>query len=301
MTILQEKEEKMVNKLKLGLPKGSLQEATLNIFNKAGFFISSSDRSYFPSIDDEEIEVVLFRAQEIPIYVEDAAIDVGISGRDWILENGSDVKEVAELRYSKRSFKTVKWVLAVPQNSKIKDIKDLEGKRISTELVNFTKRYLAKNKVKAKVEFSWGATEVKPPLLADAIIEATETGESLKANNLRIIDVLLKSTPQMIANKESWKNKWKRNKIENIVLLLEGAICALQRVGLKMNVSVDCLPRILKILPALKQPTVSSLSDKKWFAVDTVVEEKVVRELIPRLKQNGAEGIIEYPLNKVIA
>ena len=290
-----------MNKLKLGLPKGSLQEATLRLFNKAGFFISLSERSYYPSIDDEEIEVVLFRSQEIPRYVEDGVIDAGISGRDWILENNSDVKEIAELRYSKRTFKPVKWVLATAKNSKINKVGDLEGKRISTELVQVTRRYLRKNRVQAKVEFSWGATEVKPPLLADAIVEATETGESLRANNLRIIDVLLESTPRLIANKEAYRNEWKKKKIENIALLLEGAISALQRVGLKMNVPESCLSKVLGLLPALRKPTVSSLSHKGWFAIDTVVEEKVVRELIPKLKQNGAEGIIEYPLNKVIA
>lgn len=290
-----------MNKLKLGLPKGSLQEATLKIFNKAGFFISLSERSYFPSIDDAEIEVVLFRSQEIPRYVEDGVIDAGISGRDWILENNADVEEVAELKYSKRTFKPVKWVLAAAKNSKINKVKDLEGKRIATELVQVTTKYLTKNRVQAEVEFSWGATEVKPPLLADAIVEATETGESLRANNLRIIDVLLESTPRLVANKKSWQDKWKRKKIENIALLLQGAISAMQKVGLKMNIPSNCLFKILQILPSLKKPTVSSLSDKDWFAVDTVVEEKIVRQIIPELKQNGAEGIIEYPLNKVIA
>lgn len=289
-----------MSKLKLGLPKGSLQEATLNIFNKAGFFISLSERSYFPSVDDEEIEMVLFRSQEIPRYVEDGVIDAGISGRDWILENNSDVQEIAELKYSKRSFKPVKWVLAVSKDSQINKVGDLEGKRISTELVQITKKYLTKNRVQAEVEFSWGATEVKPPLLADAIVEATETGESLRANNLRIIDVILESTPRLIANKNAYQDEWKKKKIENIALLLEGAISAIQKVGLKMNVPQSCLEKILQILPALKKPTISSLSNKDWFAIDTVVEEKVVRELIPRLKQNGAEGIIEYPLNKVI-
>lgn len=289
-----------MNKLILGLPKGSLQEATLNIFNKAGFFISLSERSYYPSIDDEEIEVVLFRSQEIPRYVEDGVIDAGISGRDWILENNSDVEEIAELKYSKRTFRAVKWVLAVYKDSQINKVGDLEGKRISTELVQITKKYLTKNGVQAEVEFSWGATEVKPPLLADAIVEATETGESLRANNLRIIDVILESTPRLIINKNAYQDEWKKKKIENIALLLEGAISAIQRVGLKMNVAEDCLPKVLQLLPALRKPTVSSLSDKNWFAIDSVVEEKVVRELIPKLKQNGAEGIIEYPLNKVI-
>jgi len=290
-----------MNKLKLGLPKGSLQEATLNIFNKAGFFISLSKRSYLPSVDDEEMEIVLFRSQEIPRYVESGVIDAGISGKDWILENNSDVKEIAELKYSKRTFRPVKWVLAVSQDSKINKVGDLEGKRISTELVQITKKYLARNKVKAEVEFSWGATEVKPPILADAIVEATETGESLRANNLRIINVLLESTSRLIVNKKSWQDKWKKRKIENIALLLQGAISAMQKVGLKMNVAEDCLPKVLQLLPALKKPTVSSLSNKTWFAIDTVIEEKMVRELIPKLKQSGAEGIIEYPLNKIIA
>ena len=244
--------------------------------------------------------MVLFRSQEIPRYVEDGVIDAGISGRDWILENNSDVEEIAELKYSKRTFRAVKWVLAVYKDSQINKVGDLEGKRISTELVQITKKYLTKNGVQAEVEFSWGATEVKPPLLADAIVEATETGESLRANNLRIIDVILESTPRLIINKNAYQDEWKKKKIENIALLLEGAISAIQRVGLKMNVAEDCLPKVLQLLPALRKPTVSSLSDKNWFAIDSVVEEKVVRELIPKLKQNGAEGIIEYPLNKVI-
>ncbi|RKY39547.1 MAG: ATP phosphoribosyltransferase [Candidatus Omnitrophota bacterium] len=289
-----------MRRLRLGLPKGSLQEATVNIFQKAGFFISLSERSYFPSVDDEEIDLVLFRAQEIPRYVEEGVIDAGISGKDWIMESNAEVEEIVELRYSKRSFRPVRWVLAVNEGSEIRSVKDLEGKRICTELVEVTRRYLSREKVRAKVEFSWGATEVKPPLLADAIVEATETGESLRANNLRVIETLLESTPRLIANKIAYRDEWKRKKIKSIALLLEGAIFAMQRVGLKMNVPAQALEQVLKLLPALKKPTISSLSEKNWFAIETVVEEKVAREIIPRLKQAGAEGIIEYSLNKVI-
>ncbi len=286
--------------LKIGLPNGSLQDATVKMFRKAGFNISISERSYFPVIDDEELKAILIRPQEMSRYVEDGVLDVGITGKDWVLENGSKVVEVAELVYSKQSLRPVRWVVAVAEGSKIKSPKDLEGLRISTELVNLTKKYLRRLGVKAEVEYSYGATEVKPPELADAIVEATETGSSLKANNLRIIDTVLESTPRLIANKGSWENPWKKRKIENVALLLNGAILAEEKVGLKMNVAEKNIKRILSILPAMKKPTVSTLSEKGWFDIDTIIDEKTVRTLIPRLKRAGAEGIIEYPLNKVI-
>lgn len=287
-------------KLKLGIPKGSLQDLTVKLFKKAGFNITVSTRSYFPSIDDEEIEAVLFRAQEMSRYVENGIIDCGITGRDWILENNSKVVKVAELVYAKQSLRPVKWVLAVPESSSIKSVKDLKNKRIATELVNVTKSFLKKNRIKANVEFSWGATEAKTRMGVDAIVEVTETGASLRANGLRIIDTICQSTTQFVANKKTWQNPWKRKKIEKIVLLLKGAILAEQKVGLKMNVSKKNLEGVLKILPAMKKPTVSSLSEKGWFDVDTIIDEEVVKEIIPRLKKAGAQGIIEYPLNKVI-
>lgn len=287
-------------KLKLGIPKGSLQELTVKLFRKAGFNISASSRSYFPSIDDEEIEAVLFRAQEMSRYVESGIIDCGITGRDWILENGSKVTKVAELIYAKQSLRPVKWVLAVPEGSRLKNVKDLKNKRIATELVNVTKAYLKRKNVKANVEFSWGATEVKTRMGVDAIVEVTETGASLRANGLRIVETICESTTQFIANKKAWQNSWKRKKIEKIVLLLKGAILAEQKVGLKMNVSKNNLDKVLKILPAMKTPTVSSLSKGGWFDIDTIIDEDVVKELIPSLKKAGAQGIIEYPLNKVI-
>ena len=287
-------------KLKLGVPKGSLQELTVKLFKKAGFTITVSERSYFPSIDDGEIEAVLFRAQEMSRYVESGIIDCGITGRDWILENASKVTKVAELVYAKQSLRPVKWVLAVPNASHIKSVKDLRNKRIATELVNVTKSYLRKKKVKADVEFSWGATEAKTGMGVDAIVEVTETGASLRANGLRIIDTICESTTQFIANKEAWQNSWKRKKIEKIVLLLKGALLAEQKVGLKMNVSKKDLKRILAILPAMKKPTVSLLSQDGWFDIDTIIDEEVVKEIIPELKKAGAQGIIEYPLNKVI-
>ena len=286
--------------LKIGLPKGSLQDSTIKMFRKAGFNISISERSYFPIVDDEELKAILIRPQEMSRYVEDGVLDAGITGKDWILENGSKVVEVAELIYSKQSLRPVRWVVAVADGSKIRSPKDLAGLRISTELVNLTRKYLRKIGIKAKVEYSYGATEVKPPELADAIVEATETGSSLRANNLRIIDTVLESTPRLIANKRSWENPWKRRKIENVSLLLNGAILAEEKVGLKMNVSEKNLKRVLSILPAMKKPTISSLSEKGWFDIDTIIDEKIVRILIPRLKSAGAEGIIEYPLNKVI-
>lgn len=287
-------------KLKIALPKGSLEDATYQLFKKAGFTISVGSRSYFPAVDDSELEVILFRPQEMSRYIEDGVVDCGITGHDWILENESDVAELCELQYSKRTRNPVRWVLAVHNESPFKTVKDLHGKKIVTELVNATKNYLKKHKVAAEVEFSWGATEVKPPRLADAIVEATETGSSLRANNLRVIDTILTSVPKFIANKASYKNPWKRQKMEKVVLLLQGAIRAQEKVGLKMNVAAKDLDKVLKILPALKQPTVSGLAGKGWFDVDTIIDEAIVRELIPELKKAGASGIIEYPLNKVI-
>ena len=287
-------------KLKLGIPKGSLQDLTIKLFKKAGFNINVSTRSYFPSIDDQEIEAVLFRAQEMSRYVENGIIDCGITGWDWILENNSKVIKVAELVYAKQSLKPVRWVLAVPEGSSVKKVKDLKGKRIATELVNVTKSYLKRKGVRADVEFSWGATEAKTRMGIDAIVEVTETGASLRANGLRIIDTICESTTQFIANKKTWQNSWKKKKIEKIVLLLKGAILAEQKVGLKMNVSKKDLNKVLKILPAMKKPTISSLAQKGWFDIDTIIDEEVVKEIIPRLKKAGAQGIIEYPLNKVI-
>jgi len=288
--------------LKLGLPKGSLQESTFKIFKKAGFNVNlSSERSYFPSIDDAQIEPVLLRAQEMSRYVQDGALDCGITGNDWILENKSDVVRVTDLIYAKQSLNKVRWVLAVPQDSGIKTIKDLDGKRIATELVSVTKDYFAKNKVKVEVEFSWGATEVKVSAgLVDAIVELTETGRSLKANKLIEIATLCESTTQFIANEVSYKDAWKKSKMEEIALLLKGAISAEEKVGLKMNVRKGDLNKVLAKLPALKKPTISGLSEDGWLAIETIIDEKVVRVLIPELKKAGAEGIIEYPLNKVI-
>ena len=288
------------NKLKIALPKGSLEEATFRLFNKAGFKIAVSSRSYFPAVDDVELEVILFRPQEMPRYIEDGVVDCGLTGYDWICENKSKVEELCELQYSKRTKNPVRWVLCVHNDSPYKKIQDLEGKKIATELVEVTREYLKKHKVQAEVEFSWGATEVKPPRLADAIVEATETGSSLRATNLRIIDTLLTSVPKFIANKDSYKDAWKRRKMENLVMLLEGAIRAEEKVGLKMNVEKKNLKTILSILPALKKPTVSTLSEEGWYDVDTIIDESVVRMMIPELKKAGAQGIIEYPLNKVI-
>ncbi len=292
--------QQKAQKLKLGIPKGSLQEATVRMFRKAGFYIGISERSYFPSIDDDEIEVILFRAQEMSRYVEDGILDVGITGNDWILENSSNVVRVAELVYAKQSMRPVRWVLAVPEDSKIKTVKDLKGKSIATELVNVTKDFLKKNKVNARVEFSWGATEVKAQIGVDAIVEVTETGSSLRANKLREIVTVCKSTTQLIANRKSWMIPWKRDKIVNLAMLLKGAILAEEKVGLKMNVMKTDLKSVLELLPAMKKPTISSLSDPEWVDVDTVIDETVVKYLIPKLKKAGAQGIIEYPLNKVI-
>jgi ATP phosphoribosyltransferase len=286
--------------LKLGIPKGSLENATIDLFRRAGFAITTSSRSYFPGIDDPEIECMLIRAQEMARYVEDGILDAGLTGRDWIEENGADVVAVADLIYAKQSFGKVRWVLAVPEASNLHSAKDLEGKIIATELVATTKRYLARHGVKAKVEFSWGATEVKPPVLADAIVEVTETGSSLRANNLKIIDTVMESNTQLIANRESWRDAAKRQKLEDIEMLLQGAINALGKVGLMLNVHRDNLAAVLGVLPALKRPTISHLSDDDWMAVNTILDETTVRTIIPRLKQAGGEGIVEYPLNKIV-
>ena len=287
-------------KLKLGIPKGSLENATIDLFRRAGYNITTSSRSYFPAIDDPEIECMLIRAQEMARYVEDGILDAGLTGRDWIEEGEADVQPVADLIYAKQSFGKVRWVLAVPEASGFTSVKDLEGKIIATELVATTKRYLAAQGVKAKVEFSWGATEVKPPVLADAIVEVTETGSSLRANKLKIIDTLLESNTQLIANCTSWQDAWKRQKLEDMKMLLEGAISALGKVGLMLNVHKDQIDAVLKVLPALKRPTISHLSDDDWLAVNTILDESTVRDIIPRLKQAGAQGIVEYPLNKIV-
>jgi ATP phosphoribosyltransferase len=287
-------------KLKLGIPKGSLENATIDLFRKAGFNINASSRSYFPSVDDPELECMLIRAQEMARYVEDGVLDAGLTGFDWIQESGAKVAKVADLVYSKQSFGKVRWVLAVPEASPVKTVKDLEGKIIATELVEATKKYLRKNGVKAKVEFSWGATEVKPPYLADAIVEVTETGSSLRANKLRIVEELFSSNTQLIANKEAVQDPWKKQKLADMKMLLEGAIAALGKVGLMLNVERKHLKTILEILPALKNPTISPLAKEDWVAVNTILDESTVRVIIPRLKAAGASGIVEYPLNKII-
>jgi len=287
-------------KLKLGIPKGSLENATLDLFRRAGFNITTSSRSYFPAIDDPEIECMLIRAQEMARYVEDGVLDAGLTGRDWVAENAAHVEVVADLIYAKQSFGKVRWVLAVPESSNIQSVRDLEGKTVATELVATTERYLKANGVNAKVEFSWGATEVKPPELADAIVEVTETGSSLRANKLRIVETVIESNTQLIANRASWDDQWKRGKLEDMRMLLEGAINALGKVGLMLNVRKDDLPRILEVLPALKRPTISTLSDDDWVAVNTILDESTVRNIIPRLKQAGGQGIVEYPLNKIV-
>jgi ATP phosphoribosyltransferase len=289
-----------MNRLKLGLPKGSLQDASLQLFRRAGYEITVSSRSYFPSIDDDEIECMLIRAQEMARYVEDGILDAGLTGKDWIEENNANVVEVADLVYAKQTFGKVRWVLAVPEKSPFLSVKDLEGKIIATELVGVTERYLARNGVKAKVEFSWGATEVKPPVLADAIVEVTETGSSLRANGLRIIETVLESNTKFIVHPGAWEDAWKREKIETLVMLLKGAIEAAGKVGLMLNVRQADLENVLAVLPALKRPTISTLSDSDWVAVNTVIEEKTVREIIPRLKAAKAQGIVEYPLNKIV-
>ncbi len=292
------KQEKKI--LRLGLPKGSLQEATIEKMAKAGYNIQVSSRSYVPYVDDEELEIRLIRAQEISRYVDHGYLDCGITGHDWITENNSDVHEVCEFLFSKATRQPARWVLAVREDSRVKSVKDLEGKRIATEMVNVTRRYLEKHGVKAEVEFSWGATEFKAHELVDAIVELTETGSSLRANKLRQVDTLLVSTPRLVANRKAWKNEWKRQKIETLALLLKGALEAEAKVGLKMNVAKKNLANLLQSLPALRNPTISSLSLRGWVAVETIIDEHVVRELIPQLKAAGAEGIIEYPLNKVV-
>ncbi len=286
--------------LKLGLPAGSLQEATADLFRKAGYKITFASRSYYPSIDDPEIECTLVRAQEMPRYVEDGSFDCGLTGFDWISENDAKVVELAELVFSKVSRRPVRWVLAVPNDSPVKEIKDLQGKRIATEVVNLTRRWLAKHGVEAHVEFSWGATEVKPPRLADAIVEVTETGSSLRANNLRIVCDLLQSTTRFIANANAAADPWKKQKMDDLILMLRGAMAAEGKVGLMMNVLRANLPAVLKILPALKNPTISELSNSEWVAVNTIIEEDTVRHIVPQLKQAGASGIVEYPLSKII-
>ncbi|HXB67914.1 MAG TPA: ATP phosphoribosyltransferase [Candidatus Acidoferrales bacterium] len=287
-------------KLKLGIPTGSLEKATIDLFRRAGFVITTSSRSYFPGIDDPDIECMLIRAQEMARYVEDGILDAGLTGRDWIEENEASVIAVADLIYAKQSFGKVRWVLAVPEASSFHTVHDLEGRIIATELVATTRRYLAGHGVAAKVEFSWGATEVKPPVLADAIVEVTETGSSLRANKLKIIDTVLESNTQLIANQVSWQDEEKRRKLEDIRMLLEGAINALGKVGLMLNVHKDNLAAVLGVLPALKRPTISHLSDDEWLAVNTILDETTVRTIIPRLKHAGGEGIVEYPLNKIV-
>lgn len=286
--------------LKIGLPKGSLSEPTLDLFEKAGFQIHGASRSYKPSVDDPELAIRLIRAQEIGRYVDEGFLDCGITGRDWIAENGADVEAVCDLRYSKATANPTRWVLVVPNDSPIQKVEDLEGKRIAAEATGLVERYLEEKGVKAKVEFSWGATEVKVPDLVDAIVDITETGSSLRANNLRIVDTLMESYPQLVANKDAWADDWKRQKIERLAVLLESALRARDMVGLKMNIAENQLQKLLDCLPSLRLPTVSHLTSDGWVAVETVADEKTVRDLIPELKALGAEGIIEYPLNKVV-
>ncbi|HOF19041.1 MAG TPA: ATP phosphoribosyltransferase [Phycisphaerae bacterium] len=287
------------DKLVLGIPKGSLQDSTLDLFQRAGYNVSVSSRSYFPTVDDEKMSAIMFRAQEMSRYVEDGVIDVGLTGHDWIMENGSDVVEVAELVYSKQKLTPVKWVLAVPEESPVRTPEQLDGGIVATELVHCTRKYFESKGLKVKVEFSWGATEVKARLL-DAIVDVTETGSSLKANKLRVIDTILTSSTRLIANRDAMKIPWKREKIENIALLLKGAIEAREKVGMKMNVPRKALDAVARLLPSEKSPTVSSLADPDWVAIEVIVEERVERELVPQLKRAGATGIITYPLNKVI-
>ncbi len=286
--------------LKLGLPAGSLQEATGELFRKAGYKVTFASRSYYPVIDDPEIHCTLIRAQEMPRYVADGSLDCGLTGHDWILENEAQVVELGELVFSKVSKRPVRWVLAVPNDSPVQAVQDLQGKRIATEVVSLTRRWLAKHGVEAQVEFSWGATEVKPPKLADAIVEVTETGSSLRANNLRIVAELLQSTTRFITNGRSYADPWKRQKMDDLLLMLRGAMAAEGKVGLMMNVRKAELPAVVKILPALQTPTISALSDPEWVAVNTILDESTVRKIVPLLKQAGARGIVEYPLNKII-
>jgi ATP phosphoribosyltransferase len=286
--------------LKLGIPAGSLQEATGKLFEQAGYKIQFSSRSYYPTIDDDQIECLLIRAQEMARYVESGVIDAGLTGHDWVTESRADVEEVAELIFSKASRRPVRWVLAVPNDSTIHSVKDLQGKRIATEAVNLTKDYLARHGIEAIVEFSWGATEVKPPRLADAIVEITETGSSLRANNLRIVDTVLQSTTRFIVNKNAWKNPWKKNKISNLITMLQGVLEADGKVAMMLNVQKQSLDQVLGVLPALERPTVSSLAEDGWFAVNTIIDERIVRDLVPKLKAMGACGIVEMPINKII-
>ncbi len=288
------------NVLKLGIPKGSLEEATVSLFGKAGWKIKISSRSYYPQIDDDEIECLLIRAQEIARYVADGVLDAGLTGKDWVQENRVDVEEIADLVYSKTSARPVRWVLAVPNDSPIKSVKDLQGKRIATEAVNMTVDYLKKHGVTASVEFSWGATEVKPPKLADAIVEVTETGNSLRANNLRILETIMESNTKFIMNKDAYKDEWKRQKVERLVLMLKGAMSANTKVGIMMNVPKQRLQKVLELLPALSSPTVSALADEKMVAVNTIIEERQIRELLPDLSEAGASGIVEFPLSKIV-
>jgi ATP phosphoribosyltransferase len=288
------------NILRLGLPSGSLQEPTISLFARAGFAMNVSSRSYKPSVDDPELWVRLLRAQEMSRYVEHGYLDCGLTGLDWIEENGSDVEILCELIFSKVSSRPTRWVLVVPEDSPIQSVKDLEGKVIATEAVQMTRRFLEKNGVKADVEFSWGATEVKVPDLVDAIVDVTETGSSLRANKLRIVETLMESTPRFIANKKALTDPWKRKKIDNLILLIKGAYAARDKVGLKMNIEEKKVPELLAALPALRNPTIAHLATPEWVAVETIIDEKVVREIIPQLKALGAEGIIEYPLNKVV-
>ncbi|MBX6360575.1 ATP phosphoribosyltransferase [Pseudacidobacterium ailaaui] len=290
----------MANKLKLGIPKGSLQDATIALFQRAGWNIYASGRSYFPAIDDPEIECTLVRAQEMARYVDHGALDAGLTGIDWVVESGREVKSIINLTYAKQSRQKVRWVLAVPDDSPYQKAEDLAGKIIATELVEVTRKYFAEKNVPVKVEFSWGATEVKPPTLADAIVEVTETGSSLRANRLRIIDTVMESETHLIANPRSYEDPWKKEKIDNIALMLRGAIAAQGQVGLMMNVQKTDLANVLSVLPALTSPTVSALSDPAWVAVNTILEESVVRDVLPRLKAANATGIVEYPLNKVV-
>ncbi|RMG32222.1 MAG: ATP phosphoribosyltransferase [Planctomycetota bacterium] len=288
------------NLLRLGIPAGSLQEATAELFRRAGYKISFAHRSYFPTIDDEEIDCMLIRAQEMARYVEQGVLDAGITGYDWIVETQADVREICELVFSKVSRRPVRWVLCVPNDSPVRSVKDLQGKRIATEAVGLTRAYLARHGVEAQVEFSWGATEVKPPKLADAIVEVTETGSSLRANNLRIVDEVLQSTTRFIANHQSYEDPWKRQKIDNIALMLQACLAAEGKVGLMMNVRRTQLEQVLAHLPALQKPTISSLSDPDWVDVNTIVDESTVRTIVPKLRAAGARGIVEYPINKII-
>ena len=286
--------------LKLGVPKGSLQESTVRLFGKAGYKIVVHERSYAPTIDDPEIECLMFRAQEMARYVERGVLDVGLTGKDWILENDADVVEVADLIYSKTTTRAYRWVLAVPEDSDIMTVKDLEGKRIATELVHATEQYLQRHGVSAEVEYSWGATEIKAPLLVDAIVEGTETGSSLRANHLRVVDTVAESTTKLVASRQAWADEWKREKIEGLATLLRGALEAEAKVGLKMNVPKSKLEEVTRQLPSLHTPTISSQTDTEWVAIEVIIDEHVVRDLVPRLLKAGASGIVEYPLNKVI-